>query len=147
MNIFKTRDVKTPARGTLLSAGLDLFVPNDYNYKLMPNSSTSIPAGLKISIPTGYALIAFNKSGIAVKHNVIVGACVIDEDYVNEIHLHVINVGSDPVNIVAGQKLIQVLLVPVNYAEVNVTNSELECFGDRLVTTDRVGGFGSTGLT
>lgn len=81
MKILKIRDVKTPTRANMYDAGIDFFIPNDYTGKtiLQPNESVLIPSGIKVNIPNGYMLTAFNKSGIASKQNLLVGACVIDE--------------------------------------------------------------------
>lgn len=142
MNIQKTRNVKTPSRGTNLSAGLDFFVPEDYpGVVLTPNESVLIASGIRAHVPSGYALIAFNKSGVAVKQGLSVGACVVDEDYEGEIHLHLINTSNSVTEIKAGQKLTQFVLVPVSYMDVHV----LEELPER--NTERgAGGFGSTGL-
>ena len=143
MKIAKVRPVKTPTRGTSLSAGLDFYTPDDMEeIVLNPGESVNIPSGIHAKIPHGYALIAFNKSGIATKKKFLVGACVVDEDYQGEIHLHVINSGKDPQTITPGQKLVQMLLVPVSYDTCE------ECNLDELYTEKSErgeGGFGSTG--
>lgn len=82
MKISKIRDVKTPARGTEKSAGIDFFVPNDFETtQVLPNQSIRILSGIKANVPSGYALIAFNKSGIALK-GLQVGACVVGDTYI-----------------------------------------------------------------
>jgi dUTP pyrophosphatase len=143
MKISKIRDVKTPTRGTARSAGIDFFVPNDYpEVTLLPGKSVLIPTGIKADIPTGYMLTAFNKSGVATKQSLIKGAEVCDEDYQGEIHIHLINIGTDPQVITPGQKLIQFVLVPVFYDTIEEVPFE-ELYS---VETERgVGGFGSTG--
>jgi dUTP pyrophosphatase len=100
-----------------------------------------IPSGIKAHVPSGYALIAFNKSGVAVKQGLTVGACVVDEDYEGEIHLHMTNVNNKYTTIVPGQKLVQFVLVSVNYQNVEEVN-ELPTRN----TQRGSGGFGSTGL-
>jgi dUTP pyrophosphatase len=143
MKFSKVRDVKSPSRGTALSAGIDFFVPNDFiEMTVLPNQRTLIPSGIKVSLPDGYALIAFNKSGVASKTGMIVGACVVDEDYQGEIHLNMINTSDIGQLIRPGDKLTQFILVPVNYAEPQ------EVIMDNLyreVTERGEGGFGSTG--
>lgn len=141
--ISKIRDVKSPSRGTRYSAGLDFFVPNDFETTIIkPNSSVKIPSGIKASVPENYALIAFNKSGVALS-GLAVGACVVDEDYQGEINLHMFNVSSSDVTIEPGKKLTQFILLPVIYPNVEVV--ELENLYAK--TSDRgTGGFGSTGL-
>lgn len=146
MKISKIRDVKTPTRGTDRSAGLDFYIPNDWNdgkkYDLWPKYGVNISSGIKAKIPEGYALIFFNKSGVATNKNLQVGACVVDEDYQGEIHLHVWNVGNKLTQLVPGDKLVQGLLIPVKYENVEEVD-EAELFP---TTTQRgEGGFGSTG--
>lgn len=143
MLVKRIREVKLPNRGTSKSAGLDFFIPNDFTpITLNPNESALIPSGIKAQVPEGHALIAFNKSGVATKQSLMVGACCVDEDYEGEIHLHVINVGKMPTVLQPGQKLTQFILIQVNYANVQ----EVENFPERQ-TERGSGGFGSTGLS
>ena len=143
MKIAKVRDVKTPTRGTKKSAGIDFFVPNDFNEViLMPNEAVLIPSGIKVSVPENYALIAFNKSGVATKKQLIRGAEVVDEDYQGEIHINVINTGTLPQIISPGEKIIQFILIPMFYDDV----FEVELEHLYIEPTERgEGGFGSTG--
>jgi len=134
-----------PVRGTGGSAGIDLFVPNDQeSIVLEPGQSAFIPAGIKARVPSGHALVAMNKSGIAAKKSLMVGACVIDEDYTGEIHIDLKNVGDIAQSVNPGDKIVQLLCLPVNYVNVEEATSEEETFGD-LVTDRGEGGFGSTG--
>jgi dUTP pyrophosphatase len=143
MKLSRIRDVKLPTRGTQRSAGIDFFVPNDFQTTVIePGGAALIPSGIKAQIPEGYMLTAFNKSGVATKQTLIRGAEVCDEDYQGEIHIHVINVGKVPQTVTPGQKLIQFILVPVFYDTVE------DVPVDELFTsqTERgAGGFGSTG--
>ena len=146
MKFAKIRDVKTPTRGTEGSAGIDFYVPNDYPNSLRriePGERYFIPSGIKANVPTGYALIAMNKSGVALKKGLMVGACVVDSDYQGEIHLHLVNVSDGFARIEAGEKLVQFLLVPVDHCDVEVVD-ESELFEEE--TTRGSGGFGSTGV-
>ena len=93
-------------------------------------------------MPDGYALIAMNKSGVSLKKNLMVGACVVDSDYQGEIHLHLINTGNQAVEISAGDKLVQFLLIPVDHGSVEIVD-EAELFEKE--TLRGAGGFGSTG--
>ena len=146
MKIAKIRDVKTPTRGTQGSAGIDFYVPNDYPNSLRrvaPGERFFIPSGIKANVPEGFALIAMNKSGVALKKSLMVGACVVDSDYQGEIHLHLVNTGTADVTIEAGEKLTQFLLIPVDHCPVDVVdeNALFETETDR-----GAGGFGSTGI-
>lgn len=143
MKISKIKNVKTPSRGTDKSAGIDFYIPNDFiTTILLPGESIKIPSGIKVSIPENYVMIAFNKSGIALS-GLTVGACVIDEDYQGEIHIHLINHTNFNIDIIAGKKITQFILLPVLYDSIEVVDDDLLF----LTKTDRgSGGFGSTGL-
>ena len=146
MKISKVREVKTPTRGTDGSAGIDFYVPFDYPQSLCsisPGERFFIPSGIKANVPEGFALIAMNKSGIALKKGLLVGACVVDSDYQGEIHLHLVNTGTKTVAIEPGDKLTQFLLIPVNHCTVDVVD-ESSLF--EAETTRGSGGFGSTGV-
>ena len=146
MKILRTSDVKLPTRGTSQSAGIDLYIPNDFkSQELAPGESILIPSGIKANVPAGKALIAFNKSGVAVKKKLLVGACVIDEDYMGQIHIDLKNVGIKSVNLEAGDKIIQLLCIPVDYVSIEEVTSEEELF-DGIETERGSGGFGSTGI-
>jgi dUTP pyrophosphatase len=142
MKVQVIRNVKTPTRGTSQSAGIDFFVPDDYpTTKIDPGQSLLIPSGIKAEVPTGHALIAFNKSGVATKQGLMVGACVVDEDYEGEIHLHMTNTSNNAQKITSGQKIVQFILLPINYAEVELVY-ELQSRNTERGSK----GFGSTGL-
>jgi len=145
MKIFKSRKVKTPIRGTAQSAGLDFYVPDNFlEMVLPPGVGVNIPSGIHVRIPKNHVLIMFNKSGISLNKKLQVGACVIDEDYQGEVHLHVINVGRSLVKIEPGQKLVQGILLPVAYSYVKETESLEDLY--EATTTRGDGAFGSTGL-
>ena len=166
MKIAKTRYVKTPQRGTPLSAGIDFFVPlfdeefvNDLCiknnlrqtpeklleqrcFKLIPEQRVLIPAGIKVNFEgEPKMLVAFNKSGIATKKGLDVLACVVDQDYMGEIHISLVNTSGDDVNIMENEKIVQFILIPVFYDTVEeVDENELW----KTETERGVGGFGST---
>jgi len=141
MKIQKVREVKTPNRGTPESAGIDFYVPEDFTTKIIGiGDSVLVPSGIKASIPTGYMWLALNKSGVATKLGLQVGAQVVDEDYEGEIHLHVTKITHGTVKIEPGMKLIQLVLIPVSYENIELVD-ELQSRN----TQRGSGGFGSTG--
>ena len=152
LGILKTREVKTPCREGL-NAGFDFYVPSDIEcddvlngFYINAGENCNIPSGIKVRLPKNHCLIAFNKSGIASKHNLIVGACVVDENYTGEIHLNIINVGKDPVLVERGQKLVQFVLIKQIYHEICLHQGE-ESLYEGLDTRERGNkGFGSTGI-
>lgn len=144
IQIKKIRDVKTPSRGTPESAGLDFYIPKDYidsQMLLMPGQSVFIPSGIKVRIPKGYALVAFEKSGVAVKQGLTVGAKVVDSDYDGEVHLHLVNTSYSRIYIQPEQKITQFILLPIELADVE----EVTEFEERESQRGE-GGFGSTGI-
>ena len=143
LKFIKVKEVKTPTRANSTDAGIDFFVPDEFEtVVLLPGESCFIPSGIKVSLPTGHVLIAFNKSGIAVKKNLHVGACVVDEDYQGEVHLNLTNAGNQPQIIERGDKITQFVLLPVNYATpVEVEPKDLYAKASKRGD----GGFGSTG--
>ena len=139
----KIRNVKSPVRGTELSAGIDFFIPEDWNdhkpHVIGPGEDILIPSGIKARVPKGYALIAFNKSGISTKQKLTVGACVVDEDYQGEIHIHLVNVGKEAVTLYPGTKIAQFILVPVSYEGIEICEED-ELFEEKSERADK--GFG-----
>ena len=134
MKISKIREVKTPTRGTGCSAGLDFYVPNGYALIAMNRSSVATSTD------------AMRRVGLTPKANtpkgtLVVGACVVDEDYQGEIYIHLINVGRSIEVIHPGMKVAQFVLTPVSYEGVEVVDEE-ELFNQ--ATERGKGGFGST---
>ena len=118
MKFSKIRKVKSPNRANEIDAGIDLLVPEAQKpITLKPQESCVIPAGVKFNVPEGHALVAFNKSGIAVNRKLHVGACVIDCGYQGEVHINLTNVGLIDQYIHPGDKIVQVVLLKlgVNY--------------------------------
>ena len=146
LKISKIKEVKTPER-IGKNAGFDFFVPEDeYVRTLEPHESVLIPSGIKVRLPKGHALIAFNKSSIASKYKLQIGACVIDENYMGEIHLNVINVGSNVVLINPGMKLVQFVLIKQEYHDIIEIKTEDELYANFDIKERGGVGFGSTGI-
>ena len=96
MKFAKVKDVKTPKRANNTDAGIDFFVPETAGtITLTPGDSCLIASGIKVNVPEGYALVAFNKSGVATKKGLQVGACVVDCGYQGEVHIHLVNIGQE----------------------------------------------------
>ena len=164
VKFLKIRNVKDPQRDPG-NCGIDVFVPeaeesfiNDLKAKnpgiditdlrilLMPQESVNIPTGLKTSFPENIALEAANKSGVATKKKLLVGASVVDPSYQGEIHAHVINVGLEPQVINYGEKIVQFIprIIDIEPHQVfsGITPEE---FYNGVKTERGEGGFGSTG--
>ena len=105
-----------------------------------------VPSGVKVWIePKNSALIATNKSGVATKKGLIVGATTVDSTYTGEVHLSVINTYSNSVSVTLGEKLVQFIHTPVILS----TMCEVDDVDYSELSTSSIrgdGGFGSTGL-
>lgn len=146
MKFCKVRDVKSPNRGTVGSAGIDFFIPEDFeSVTLKPGENILIPSGIKVNFKNKkYALIAFNKSGIATKRSLVVGSEVVDYDYEGEIHFDMHNIGTENQTLNAGDKIVQFILTKIDPCElVEVESSDILYKGKKSERGE--GGFGSTG--
>ena len=76
-------NVVAPTRATEGSVGLDFYSPVDYI--ITPHSQLLIPTQIKLQIPLGYYGRLASKFGLAILHQLHVGAGVIDPDYTREI--------------------------------------------------------------
>lgn len=144
LKYIKVADVKDPVRGHETDAGIDFFVPNNFEaITLKPGEDIKIPSGIKLIVPRGYALIFKEKSGIALNRKLTVGACVVDSDYRGEVNLHLFNNGTEPTTIEAGDKIVQGVIVPVLLSTpIEITEEEY----NSNITERGEGGFGSTGI-
>lgn len=146
VKFMKVRPVKTPSRGTPKSVGIDFYIPDDFKpVSLKPHEDVLIPSGIKVAIPEGFCLVAKNKSGVATKLKLDIAACVIDEDYQGEIHLHVYNFSNKITQLSAGMKLAQFLLLPAYYCEWKEETHPSTLYSGTLSFRGE-GGFGSTGV-
>ena len=144
LKYIKTRDVKDPIRGHATDAGIDFFVPNNFGaVTLEPGQDILIDAGIRVVVPKGYALIFKEKSGIATKRKLTIGASVVDSDYRGNVHLHLFNNGTEIQSIEAGDKITQGLVVPISLCQTEEVSGEVY---EEYCNTERGdGGFGSTG--
>lgn len=111
---------------------------------LAPHAQINIPSGIKVNIlDKNTYLDANNKSGVATKYHLVVGAKVVDADYQGEIHLNMINTGDEKVTLCTGQKIVQFIhkeYIGTDWSE--ITNEEY----DMIEHSDRgTGGFASSG--
>jgi len=126
MRVYRLRkNAKLPLRAHAADAGMDLFYCPDLDHQLYgtdfcipPNESKIIPTGLKVEVPYGYMLEIKNKSSVAAKKQLLVGACVVDSGYDGEVFVNLHNVGNAARMIVPGQKIAQAVMVAVVTCEV-----------------------------
>jgi dUTP pyrophosphatase len=109
-----------PVRANPSDAGLDLrWTPSEESETVMtvlPGESILIPTGCKFAIPHGYMMEIKNKSGIAYKRQLLVGACVVDSGYEGEVFVNLHNIGTEAQHLEPGSKVAQAVIVPVVHA-------------------------------
>ena len=105
-------DAVTPTRATEGSAGLDFYSPADY---IIPSyNQLLVPTQIKLQIPSGYYGRLTSKSGLAILHQLHVGAGVIDPDYTGEIMVLLINTASRVYNVIKGAPIAQLILEKIS---------------------------------
>jgi dUTP pyrophosphatase len=135
------RDFPLPTYATDGSAGLDLRAMIDEPLDLAPGESELLPTGMAIHIgEPGMAALVLPRSGLGHKHGIVLGNLVglIDSDYQGQLFVSCWNRGRNPFRIAVGERVAQLVLVPVLRARLEVV--------DEFVESRRGGGgFGHTG--
>lgn len=142
LRIKKVREnAKLPTRGTVGSAGMDLYACIDEPITLNGGDKAVIPTGIAIGLDNpSFAAFVYARSGLAIKHGIglLNSVGVIDSDYRGEICVGVINQLKEPYTIQPFERIAQMVIAPVALPELVEV--------DELDDTDRgTGGFGSTG--
>ena len=130
-----------PAYATAGSAGLDLRALVDETFEIQPGETKLIPTGLSVYIADPQlAAVVLPRSGLGHKHGIVLGNLVglIDSDYQGPLMVSMWNRGSEPFKVEAGDRIAQLVFVPVVQAEFNIV--------EEFEQTDRgEGGFGHSG--
>lgn len=145
MEVLKIKKVQEnaviPKRATEGSAGLDLCACIDAPLTLNGGDTALIPTGLAIELPSSqYGAFVFARSGLSIKHGIglLNAVGVIDSDYRGEIKVGVINQIKEPYTIEPGERIAQLVIMPVATLPVEEAQT--------LDESERgAGGFGSTG--
>ena len=125
-----------PLRAHPTDAGLDLRTPKEFTIR--PHDSYTIDTGVHVELPTGTFGQLFSKSGLNVKHSIVSLGGTIDEGYIGSIVVKLYNMGDDEYHFRAGDKIVQLVIMPYR-------NPEIE-YVDELSESDRGSdGFGSSG--
>lgn len=123
------------------SAGLDLRACLDAPVSLTPGDTQLIPTGIAIHIADpGLAAVVLPRSGLGHKHGIVLGNLVglIDSDYQGQLFVSCWNRGQAAFTIVPGERIAQLVVVPVVQVEFEVV--------DGFSASERgAGGFGSSG--
>lgn len=130
-----------PTRGSVSSAGYDLYACLESFVEIKLGETVKIPTGLAIEVPEGYVGLIFARSGLSINKNIApankVGVC--DSDYRGEYIVALKNGGDSTYVVKNGDRVAQLVVVPF----LDVEFKEVE----NLTETKRgENGFGSTGI-
>jgi dUTP pyrophosphatase len=144
VKILDTRlgdSIPLPQAATAGSAGMDLRAALQEPLTLAPGESALVPSGMAIHIgDPGWCALIVPRSGLGHKHGLVMGNLVgvIDADYQGPLMISCWNRGTQPYTIAVGERIAQLLLVPVGQARLHVV--------EEFKPSERgEGGFGSTG--
>lgn len=130
-----------PSYATDGSAGIDLRACVDESTTLAPGDTVLVPTGIAIHIgDPSLAAVILPRSGLGHKHGIVLGNLVglIDSDYQGQLFVSCWNRGTDAFTIEPGERIAQLVFVPVVRAEFDVV--------DDFEATERgAGGFGHSG--
>lgn len=133
--------IPLPRFATGGAACMDLCACIESPLTLAAGQRALVPTGIAIALPSAdYVALVFARSGLGIKKGVCLsnGVGVIDSDYRGEIGVGLVNLGDEPYTIQPGDRIAQLMVVPVVQPTITVV--------DELDETDRgAGGFGSTG--
>ena len=124
-----------PEYATGGAAGADLRASEAVT--LPAGGRAAVPTGIILEIPPGHVGLVWPRSGLAVRHGIDTLAGVIDSDYRGEVKVVLVNHGTEPFAIAAGDRIAQLLVQPV--ARARFTRAAVGSTGRGS------GGFGSTG--
>lgn len=127
-----------PSYASAGAAGLDVVAAESLT--LAPGARHAVATGFAIAIPDGFEVQVRPRSGLAFKHGI---TCLntpgtIDSDYRGELKVILANLGSEPFEVVRGERIAQLVPAPV----LRASFTEADDLGD---TARGSGGFGSTG--
>ena len=140
VNVKLNDGASVPEYATSGAAAVDLRANVNESVTIAPGERRLIPTGLSMSIPEGYVGIVAARSGLACKKGIALsnGIGVIDSDYRGEIGVSLHNTSSEPFTVEKGERIAQMMFMPVCAA--------CFCVCESLDETQRgEGGFGSTG--
>ena len=145
MRLPHAADLPLPAYQSAQAAGLDLVaaVPADVTKApivIAPRGRAGIPTGLAFALPAGIEGQIRPRSGLALHFGVTVlnSPGTIDPDYRGEVHVILVNLGTEPFEVERGARIAQLVFAPTVRASFHEVASLDE-------TTRGIRGFGSTG--
>ncbi|MBM4018373.1 MAG: dUTP diphosphatase [Planctomycetes bacterium] len=133
-------DLPLPRYMSEAAAGMDVCAAVEEPLVLAPGDIRLIPTGLYVAVPQGYEVQVRPRSGLALKHGLLIvnSPGTIDADYRGEVGIIVGNVGREPYTITRGLRIAQLVVAAVARADVRQV--------EQLPQTGRGdGGFGHSG--
>ncbi len=129
-----------PAYQTPDAAGLDLLADIDHSLELAPGDRALVPTGIAIALPPGHEAQVRPRSGLALRTGVTIlnAPGTIDADYRGEVQVLLVNLGRQPVTLVRGERIAQLVVGRVE----RIVWDEA---GALPPSARGAGGFGSTG--
>ena len=141
------KGAKSPTRANPSDAGLDVFYcPKDPKVSvasIKPGDNQLLSTGLKFGVPHGYMLQVCNRSSMGAKRSLVVGAHIIDSGYAGEVFIDLHNIGNEEQFIEVGDKIAQLVLVPVIHFKAQETDENLYSYPITISGRDS-GALGST---
>lgn len=133
-------DLPLPAYATDGAAAMDLLAAVGAPVVIPPQGRALIPTGLRVALPPGHEWQIRPRSGLALKHGIVLpnSPGTIDEDYRGEVGVILLNAGTEPFQVERGMRIAQAVLAPV----LRAVFEEVPELPD---TARGRGGFGSTG--
>ena len=131
-----------PAYATAGAAGMDLLAAVAAPVVIPPGGRALVPTELAVAVPPGHELQVRPRSGLALRHGIMVANSpgTVDEDYRGELLVLLLNAGSAPFTVERGMRVAQAVLCPVVRASWDLVET--------LEATERgANGFGSTGTS
>jgi dUTP pyrophosphatase len=140
INVYLEDGAYMPIRAHHTDAGMDLRAREGVT--IPPHESAVFDTGVHIGIPEGHCGLLVSKSGLNVKHDIL-STGLIDEGYTGSICVKLYNEGPYPFEVEPGDKISQIVFLPVNYGEPKLVSDDSELYESDLTRGNN--GFGSTG--
>lgn len=137
----EARDLPLPRPATPGSAGFDLHAAVERDTALAPGQRALIPTGVSLAVPPGYEAQVRPRSGLALRHGLVLPNApgTIDSDYRGEVKVILLNAGDEAYTVRRGDRIAQLVIAPVARVEWDERPS--------LEATGRgAGGFGHSGV-
>jgi|15BtaG_2_1085339.scaffolds.fasta_scaffold00008_85 dUTP pyrophosphatase len=140
--------VKKPKRAHNTDAGIDFFYCpiEKLTLAIRPGETKLLKTGVSVAVPEGFYLEIKNKSGMAYKKQLLVGACVIDAGYDGEVFVNLHNVGNKITFIDPGDKIAQGVLLRHHLTSLKFEEPTKVSERNSMISKRGSGALGSTGV-